>query len=650
MAESDIFISYARSTEPGARRLEQALQKAGYSVWRDAELPGNRPFAEVIEEKLQASRAVVVLWSADAAKSQWVRAEADFARHRNALVQLSLDRTEPPIPFNQIHCLDFKGWRGGQSGECWRKLIETLDEVLQREPPAADSRRLGVASALLDRLGERGRLLAAVAVGVLLAAGLGVWALRLGPMRPPQNGRIEVAEFSVPPADSALRQSATEISRSLIRILSSNGVPTTQAGAGGGDGAAELKIDGALERGAKGPVFNGQLTETSSGEVLWSWRVDDTVTDEADFTGYVPDGYSAVLHCALEDRKTAKAPISTRALGLYLNACAAVLLDSGASRMLAVTRQLVAAAPDFAAAHAMHAIAAGEVAKGEHPADDVDALRSEGRAAVERAISLDRTFPKTYVASAILRPPTDYADQERDLMTALKYAPDLPPPLHLLGILLRNTGRFREAAEELAATAAAADPRTGVSGYGEAALWWASIGERDKAEEAVLHLETAAPSQAGFVRWNIALWLDEPKAALAELRKHDQIVSPAARACAEGFLTRLANAGATPLKGLPEPCAKSPAERRIRMLAREGDIDGTYREVQAAMQGKDFQPSVLFYPELKAVRADPRFASLATGLGLMRYWQATGHLPDFCTSGEHPPACALLPKSPVAAR
>src|SRR5918995_1648684 len=101
---SDVFISYARSTEEQARKVEQALEAHGYSVWRDDELPAHRTYADVIEERLKSAKAVVVLWSAEATKSQWVRAEADAAREVGTLIQASIDATMPPIPFNQIQC------------------------------------------------------------------------------------------------------------------------------------------------------------------------------------------------------------------------------------------------------------------------------------------------------------------------------------------------------------------------------------------------------------------------------------------------------------------------------------------------------------------------------------------------------------------
>ena len=88
---TDIFISYARSNEPQARQAGDALRSAGYNVWRDDELPAHRAYSDVIEERIRSAKAVLVLWSNDAVRSQWVRAEADAARELGTLVQVSLD-------------------------------------------------------------------------------------------------------------------------------------------------------------------------------------------------------------------------------------------------------------------------------------------------------------------------------------------------------------------------------------------------------------------------------------------------------------------------------------------------------------------------------------------------------------------------------
>src|SRR5881409_1843189 len=126
---SDVFISYARADEEQAKRVADALRTDGYAVWRDDELPAHRAYADVIEERLKAADAVVVLWSADAAKSQWVRAEADAARSAGNLIQASLDAGIPPLPFNQIQCADLSGWTGEADAPGWRKLLASVQAL-----------------------------------------------------------------------------------------------------------------------------------------------------------------------------------------------------------------------------------------------------------------------------------------------------------------------------------------------------------------------------------------------------------------------------------------------------------------------------------------------------------------------------------------
>src|SRR5580765_2447166 len=126
---SHVFISYARPDEPLARLIADELRDGGFEVWRDDELPAHRAYADVIEERINGAGAVVVLWSAEAAKSHWVRAEADTARARLTLIQATLDGTIPPMPFNQIQCADLKGWDGQRTAAGWRKLVASVAEL-----------------------------------------------------------------------------------------------------------------------------------------------------------------------------------------------------------------------------------------------------------------------------------------------------------------------------------------------------------------------------------------------------------------------------------------------------------------------------------------------------------------------------------------
>jgi adenylate cyclase len=127
---SEIFISYARSTADQAQQVAEALRELGYDVWRDDELPAHRAYAEVIEERLQAAKVVVVIWSAEAVRSEWVQSEADTARTEHKLVQLTVDGSKLPRPFDRIQCADMAGWTGDLEAPGWRKVAASVAELI----------------------------------------------------------------------------------------------------------------------------------------------------------------------------------------------------------------------------------------------------------------------------------------------------------------------------------------------------------------------------------------------------------------------------------------------------------------------------------------------------------------------------------------
>ena len=127
MTDPSIFISYAQSTEAGAHKIGEALRALDYGVWRNDDLPADGgDHAGVIEERLKAAKAVVVVWSADAVTSYWVRAEADLARKAGTLVQLSLDGAVPPQPFDGIECAHLAGWSGDLDAPGWRDVVASV--------------------------------------------------------------------------------------------------------------------------------------------------------------------------------------------------------------------------------------------------------------------------------------------------------------------------------------------------------------------------------------------------------------------------------------------------------------------------------------------------------------------------------------------
>ncbi len=122
----DVFISYSRTNQDVVARLAEAVKAEGYSVWWDAELPPHLSYGDVITEKIGAAKAAIVVWSENAAASEWVRAEADVARNQKKLIQVSIDGRMPPLPFNQIQFASIGDWRGEPDHPGWRKVKASL--------------------------------------------------------------------------------------------------------------------------------------------------------------------------------------------------------------------------------------------------------------------------------------------------------------------------------------------------------------------------------------------------------------------------------------------------------------------------------------------------------------------------------------------
>lgn len=127
---ADVFVSYARSTEACARALADIIEGDGYSVWYDARLPAHRPYADVIQEQLDAAKAVLIIWSKEAVGSHWVRSEADRGRMNGTLVQLRIEDCALPMPFDQIQCPLVRDWEGSASAAQLAPILQSLSALL----------------------------------------------------------------------------------------------------------------------------------------------------------------------------------------------------------------------------------------------------------------------------------------------------------------------------------------------------------------------------------------------------------------------------------------------------------------------------------------------------------------------------------------
>lgn len=268
---AEVFISYSRDDQATVAEIAQAVQDAGYSVWWDKEILPHNSFSDIINEKIGQAKAVIVVWSANAAASEWVRGEADHARQERKLVQAVIDGRNPPIPFNQIQYVDLTAFTAGSDNRNWQMVLGSLAVLCRGEagtgvpqvpprqsaPPPPPPPPLPVPEAHAPPLapspasaGGNGMLYAVVGflLALLLVGGFYFWQ---------QQGDADpVEEPVISEADAAARAAGFT---HVAVVSSSDGIANIRSGPGTGNPLV-------------GQAFNGDRIYVIPSEQSW-WQV-----------------------------------------------------------------------------------------------------------------------------------------------------------------------------------------------------------------------------------------------------------------------------------------------------------------------------------------------------------------------------------------
>jgi hypothetical protein len=129
---TDVFISYKREERPRCVAIYNALVDLKLSVWFDAHIEPGTDFDREIEREVRGAKAVLVLWSALAADSDWIRAEARTGRQNERLVAARLDDCVTPLEFASVQAVDLFDRRDFQTGEGWRQIVSRIGRLAGR--------------------------------------------------------------------------------------------------------------------------------------------------------------------------------------------------------------------------------------------------------------------------------------------------------------------------------------------------------------------------------------------------------------------------------------------------------------------------------------------------------------------------------------
>ena len=529
---SDVFVSYARPDEPQARRVADALRALGYDVWRDDELPAHRAYSEVIEERLKSAKAVVVLWSAEAARSQWVRAEADAARSAGTLIQGLLDGNIPPMPFNQIQCADLSAWDGATEAPGWKKLVASVADLAGIQPAtrkAAQRRRTSVCVLPFQNM----------------------------------SGDPEQEYFS----DGISEDITTDLSKiSSLEVIARNTAFTFKGQAVDiCDVARKLGVSHVLEgsvRKAGGRVrVTAQLIDGVSGGHVWADRYDRDLTDifviQDEISKAIVDALKVKLLPEEKEAIESRGTTNAEAYNLYLLARQYWITgDFGdrrrEERVIRICRRAIEMDSNYAQAWALMALAQANLFYAYAANEGLD----DGAAAAARALELDPDIAEARLPIAwCLRAEGNVAEADAEIGRALELAPEswevnkeaarlfyrqraidraihhltkatqiVEADFHGWGMLaachtaLGNRGEVEKCARKIAEQvekALARDPDNGAAlAFG--ALSFAALGQRDRAREWIDRALLLDPDNL-YMQYNLAwpllrIWEDSEAA------------------------------------------------------------------------------------------------------------------------------------------
>jgi hypothetical protein len=99
-----------------------------------------KSFSDVIEQELSKAKCMVVVWSRNSIKSNWVKNEARFGKERQTLIPVMIDNVILPIEFNHIEAAKFKRWTGDSSNLEQNNFINALRGIIKRKRPRLEFR------------------------------------------------------------------------------------------------------------------------------------------------------------------------------------------------------------------------------------------------------------------------------------------------------------------------------------------------------------------------------------------------------------------------------------------------------------------------------------------------------------------------------
>jgi TolB-like protein len=424
-----------------------------------------------------------------------------------------------------------------------------------------------------------------------------------------------------------------------------------------------MTLEGSVENDGKTITVRLHLDDVQQHQTLWSKEFRGPADSPEPLQTQVALHATDVTRWAVSPRlkviRSDPSLVATYLEGLDENSIA------GGAHAIAVARNLVSRAPGFAAAHTLLASTVGQEG-------GLQAVTPEERAETIReariAISLDGGDGQAYALLSEYLSDISIKEREQLLLKGLSIEPGSPSANFDYSVLiLANTGRSADAIAQ-------AQNAWQLAPFTEWVAWavpllMGNVGRIDEARNAIVEMKRRWPDNPDVIFKAVEFGVESRNPPFAralsllgdsDLRNyldHPPYGKPGATDVLRAAL--LARVGSPKVKQsavqLIERAVENgtiDASAGIANLVSLGAVEDAFRAadrvlnkshervgIQFGIWGNAYE---LFGLQTTEMRRDPRFMQLAQRLGLVDYWQTTGHWPDFCSEPGLPYDCKAI--------
>jgi serine/threonine-protein kinase len=626
---SDVFVSYKAEDRARVCPLVEALEAEGLSVWWDAHIGGGDEWRDSIQQHLDESKCVIVVWSRRSIgpKGHFVRDEATRAQRRHAYLPVRIDKVDPPLGFGEIQAIPIVRWKGDRSDPRYQAVLAAVRAIISGVP------RPHYVLSESPGVGRRA-LVAGGAAATVVAVAAGWFVLKPSVARAHSIAVLPFANLSGDPGQAYFSDGmAEELRSALSRIAGLKVVARTSSEmlreADAKTAARKLGVanilTGSVRKSSSMIRVSAQLIDGDNGMERWSESFDRPIGDVLQIQTDIAESVAYALSIRLVgDGRALLEAGGTRipeAQDRYFRALAAEIDDDsekGTTKALSLLDSAIELDPNYAVAHARKAqILAVWTGFYAHSAAESLQKFEEALASANRAIAIAPHLAAGYAARGFVhRQQLKFGPALADFRKAVSLPSNDAETLRGYALQLGTIMRHDEALR-MADKAIDLDPLNPLSLEVRAFALYRARRYSEAIAEAHRALELSpGRQQARRTLANALLWSNRNEEAAVEYRRLDP--TDYRRLVGEAVLAiraRDRGRALTNLESMRQRYGDATLYQYAEVYAQLGDADRAFDALYAALKVRDpGLAGMKVDPFLDPIRRDPRFAALEAKL------------------------------------